>query len=85
MTVESTIQNFQLETLTISVGTTVRWTNQDGVSHTTSSGSNGVWDNSGWDKAVAPGASAEATFDTAGTFTYTCTIHPFMNATITVE
>ena len=86
MTVESSVQNFRLEALTISIGTTVRWTNHDGAPHTITSGSNGVWNGSGFDRGtVPPGQSTEVTFDIPGVFNYTCTIHPTMNSTITVE
>ena len=86
MTIDSNIQNFQHRDLTISAGTTVRWTNQDSSSHTTTSGSNGVGDGSGWDSGrLSRGESFDSTFANAGTFSYTCTIHPSMNATITVQ
>jgi plastocyanin len=61
----------------ISVGDTVRWTNQESVAHTVTSGSPGDGDvglifDSG---NLLGGDSFSFTFDDAGTFTYFCQIH----------
>lgn len=64
----------------ISVGDTLTWTNNDTTTHTSTS-DDGVW-NSG---NIAPGSSFSRTFSGAGTFTYRCTIHPGMVATVTVR
>jgi plastocyanin len=67
--------------LFVSVGETVNWTNdEDGVGHTTTS-DDGVWQSG----TLNPGDTFEHTFEEAGTFTYFCSIHPSMTATITVE
>lgn len=67
--------------LTVKVGTTVTWTNKDSDAHTvTSQGSGGPLQS----KALATGETYSYTFTTAGTFSYLCTIHPFMTATVTV-
>ena len=67
--------------LTVKVGTTVTWTNKDSDAHTvTSQGSGGPFQS----KALATGESYSYTFTTAGTYSYLCTIHPFMTATVTV-
>jgi plastocyanin len=72
---------FGPDELFVSVGETVRWTNdEDGVGHTTTS-DDGVWQSG----TLNPGDTFEHTFDDAGTFTYFCSIHPSMTATITVE
>ncbi len=73
--------SFQPDELTVSVGTAVTWTNQDGISHTTTS------DDAVWDSGVlAGGGTFSFTFDEPGTFEYFCSIHPAqMRATITVE
>ena len=65
--------------LTIAAGDTVTWTNNDQTAHTSTS-DNGAWDSG----PLQPGASFSHTFTTAGTFSYHCSIHPFMTATITV-
>lgn len=79
------IQNFAFgpDTVTIPVGTTVVWTNQDSASHTTSSdAASAVSWNSG---SLNQGQSFSFTFSTAGTFTYHCAIHPFMTGTVIVQ
>jgi plastocyanin len=75
------INNFAFDppVLTVTVGTTVTWTNLQDVPHTTTSDTN-EW-NSG---NLAPGASFSHNFATEGTFTYHCTIHPNMTGTIVV-
>lgn len=72
--------SFMPATLTVPVGTTVIWSNMDGVTHTTTSDA-GLW-NSG---SLNPGASFQHTFTSAGTFTYHCMIHPSMHGTIVVQ
>ena len=66
--------------ITISTGDTVSWTNNDTEAHT-SVGDDGSW-NSG---TIAPGATFNRTFTSAGTFTYHCSIHPNMIGTVTVR
>jgi plastocyanin len=67
--------------LTVSVGTTVTWTNQDSDAHTVTSDASGGPLNS---KAMGTGDTFSYTFTRTGTFKYLCTIHPFMTATVTV-
>ncbi len=67
-------------TLTVSVGTTVTWTNKDSVSHTVTSNDNLF--NSG---TLATGATFEYTFNQKGIFDYHCSIHPYMTGKIIVE
>jgi len=64
--------------VTVPVGGSVTWTNNDNTGHTSTGGS---W-NSG---TIAPGRSFTATFSSAGTFPYHCTIHPGMTGTVTVQ
>jgi plastocyanin len=64
--------------LKVAVGATVTWTNDDAQPHTATSAGN--FDTG----AIQPGESKTATFPTAGTFSYICSFHPFMNGTITV-
>src|SRR5215831_13923047 len=67
---------FAPDALTVDAGTTVTWTNTDSVAHTSTS------DASGWDSGiVAPGGQFSRSFQTAGTFTYHCAIHPGMVGT----
>jgi plastocyanin len=66
--------------VSVTVGTTVTWTNNDTTAHT-ATGDDGTW-NSG---TMLPGATFSRTFNTAGTFTYHCTIHPNMVASVMVR
>ena len=66
--------------LSIGVGTRVTWTNNDSVTHTSTSNAP-RWNSTN----VAPGGQFSVTFDSAGTFPYHCAIHPDMVATITVR
>ena len=84
-TVESVIQDFTLENLSVSVGTQVVWRNLDGAPHTSTSGSSpasdGIWDTG----SLSTDQSATSiTFSEIGSFQYFCTIHPNMQATVTV-
>ena len=75
------IKNFAFEpkTVTIKVGQTVTWTNQDSVAHTVT-GDGGI--DSG---DLSKGKSYSKTFDTEGTFDYHCSIHPSMTGQVIVE
>ena len=69
---------FQPANATVSKGTTVRWRNRDGFPHTTTS-NDGVWTAS-----LSADERFSFTFNTPGTYTYICSIHPSMTGTITV-
>ena len=68
---------FDPSTITITAGSSVRWTRSvaTSITHTTTSdvGSLDPW-NSG---QLAPGESFTKTFNTPGTYTYHCEFHPF--------
>jgi plastocyanin len=66
--------------ITVAVGGTVTWINNDVVAHT-STANGGAW-NSG---SIAPGGRFPMTFPTAGSFPYHCAIHPGMIGTVTVQ
>jgi plastocyanin len=70
---------FTPATVTISVGDSVTWTNQDGTAHTATA--SGTFDSGN----LAGGASYTATFSTAGTFDYLCSIHPSMTGRVVVQ
>ena len=84
--VQVDVKTFQFapDTLRVSVGTTVRWTNQDDIEHTVTAGSPSERDASFNAPLAKKGATAERTFDRTGTFTYFCDRHQFMRGTITV-
>lgn len=71
--------SFEATTVEIPVGTTVTWTNDGGVIHTTTS-TDGLWDSG----IMSSGDVFSHTFDEAGSFTYICTVHPIMIGTIVV-
>lgn len=77
-----TIENdaFSPATVTVRRGTTVTWLNNDDEAHTATA-SNRTFDSGD----LARGQKYSFTFATAGTFAYTCTIHPFMRGTIIVQ
>jgi plastocyanin len=71
---------FSPSSLTVKVGDTVTWTNNDSASHTV------VADDGSFKSAdLGQGASYQFTFKTAGTYTYKCSIHPSMTGTIVVQ
>lgn len=76
---------FNPDPLEIPIGTTVIWTNRDGVQHTATSGTSenpsGYFD-SGF---LNQGESFSFTFDEAGTFEYFCQRHPSMRGQIIVS
>ena len=70
---------FEPETLTISAGDQVVFTNEDSAPHTATA-DNGAFDTG----TLSRGQSATLTFGGAGTFTYFCAIHPSMKGSLTV-
>src|SRR6185503_6069275 len=72
--------------VTVAAGTTVTWKNSDTVPHTVTEGSNGVEaPDARFDVQLPVGKSGSFTFTDAGTYKVTCTIHPTMNMTVTVQ
>jgi plastocyanin len=76
------IHDFQFTpaTVTIPVGTTVTWTNRDDTLHTVTE-ANRLFASPGLD----PGGVFSYTFAKAGTYTYFCSLHPHMTATVVVK
>ena len=74
------ISNFAFvpATLTIKVGTTVVWTNNDSASHNIKA----VDFNS---SLLAKGQTYEFKFDKAGSYDYSCGVHPTMTGKIIVQ
>jgi amicyanin len=75
------IANFKFTpaTVTIKVGDTVGWTNHDDIGHTVSFAGPGI--NS---KVLQRNDHFSHAFDAPGTYTYICSIHPFMHGTVVV-
>ena len=80
-TVEIKNYAFAPAAVTVPVGTTVTWVNEDTVPHTVTSKSGPAKFDSG---QLASGASWSATFATPGTYDYYCADHPQMVAKITI-
>jgi len=79
--IEVKIDNFTFapRTLTVKAGTTVTWINEDDIPHTVVS--TGHFRS----KPLDTGDKFTFTFTTAGSFQYFCSLHPHMQASITVE
>ena len=70
---------FDAPTVEIPVGTTVTWTNDGGVIHTTTS-TDGLWDS----EILSSDDEFTYTFNEAGSFEYICSLHPSMVGEIVV-
>ena len=81
-TVNVAVKNFKYapDPITIGVGDSITWTNEDPVGHTATAD-----DDSFNTRMVFPDDSAAITFDVAGTFPYFCGAHPEMTGTVVVE
>ena len=79
-----TIKNYAYGSgsMTISQGDTVTWTNQDSVPHDVVVTSGPVKFRS---PMLTKGKSWSYTFSQAGAYSYTCSVHPDMHATITAK
>jgi plastocyanin len=71
---------FSPKDVTVKVGQTIKWTNEDTVQHNVTAKSGGTF------KSDLFGKGQDFTFkaDKAGTIKYVCTVHPGMEGTITV-
>ena len=72
--------------ITVPLGTTVQWINDDETIHTVTSSTpegetNGIFDSG----IIDAGNSFTYTFDTTGTYDYLCIVHPWMIGSVTVE
>ena len=70
---------FSPGTITIRVGSSVKWVNMSDVDHTSTSTGN-------WDSGLitSKGGSYTHKFTRAGTYSYACAIHPYMTGTVIV-
>ncbi len=77
-----TIRNFDFQPMAVSlpVGGEVTWKNLDGEPHTVTS-----TDGSFRSEALDEGDSYSFRFTRPGVYSYICTIHPKMRATVTVR
>jgi plastocyanin len=76
------IDNFSFSpaTITVSAGTTVRWTNRDDIPHTVVSE-----DKTFKSKVLDTDEQFTYTFTKSGTYDYFCSIHPKMTAKVVVQ
>lgn len=75
-----TDNSYSQPSLTVSVGTTVRWTNNGANKHTATA------DDLSWGSGtMEPNGAYSKTFKAAGTYTYFCSYHPTMRGTVTVQ
>ncbi len=72
--------NFTPATITVSAGTTVTWVNRDDVPHTVTAS-----DKSFSSQSIDTDGQFSQKFDTPGTYSYFCAIHPFMTAKVIVQ
>ena len=70
---------FDPASITVAVGDSVTWTNNDGSTHT-ATGDGGSFDAG----TIAAGASQTVVFSIIGTYPYRCKIHSNMTGTVTV-
>lgn len=76
--------SFQPESIEIGAGTTVSWTNEDGVGHTVTAGTPGAAEDA-FDESLDAGETVDVAFDESGTFDYFCAIHPTMTGQVVVS
>jgi plastocyanin len=76
------IQNhaFNPSSISVAVNTTIKWTNKDPVVHTVTS-DDGLFESG----SIATNGVFSFTFSKAGTYSYHCTPHPTMIATVIVN
>jgi plastocyanin len=74
---------FSPSTITVTAGTTIKWTNKDSAAHTVTSdaGSAEIFDSG----SMANGATFTWQFNSTGSFKYHCTFHGAMKATVVVN
>lgn len=76
------IQNFSFSpaTITVKSGDTVTWTNKDSMGHSATA------DDGSFDTGIiSQGQSKSITFKKPGTYTYHCSVHPYMKGTVIVK
>ncbi|MRS04724.1 hypothetical protein EG832_16130, partial [bacterium] len=71
---------FSPTSITVAVNTTIKWTNKDGAAHTVTSDA-GLFDSG----TIGNNGVFTHTFTTAGTYTYHCTLHSGMSASVKVN
>ena len=82
---ELTQEYYVPQDISVSVGTTVAWDNEDSVMHTVTSGTPDNGPDGKFDSSILnAGETFEHTFTTAETVDYYCIVHPWMIGSVTV-
>ncbi len=76
---------FSPASVTVEAGVKLTFTNADDAPHTATSGTSPKPDGRFDTGTLAKGKSASVTLSEPGTYSYYCSIHPFMKATVTVR
>lgn len=83
---ENTNQCYSPYEVTIDVGDTVTWSNDDSAAHTVTSGNPSDGPNGKFDSSlIMAGGTFSTTFDEAWQYPYFCMLHPWMTGKIIVE
>ncbi|MFN3654864.1 MAG: plastocyanin/azurin family copper-binding protein [Candidatus Nitrosotenuis sp.] len=83
---EATDECFIPSTVTIGIGGTVTWSNDDTAAHTVTSGSAETGPDGTFDSSILmAGKTFAHTFDEAGDYDYFCIVHPWMTGKVIVE
>jgi plastocyanin len=69
---------FNPANITVKVGSTIRWVNQDSVPHRI------LFEDGADSTLLAPMQSWSRKFDETGTYNYSCSIHPIMQGTVVI-
>jgi len=75
---------FQPKVIEVHAGATVTWTNQDNIDHTITSGTPEAPDGAFASEPFGKGKSFTTTFDKPGEYSYFCSKHKSMHATVKV-
>jgi len=83
---EETLECYLPYEVTVNVGQTVTWNNDDSAAHTVTSGSvdaglTGIFDSG----LFMSGSTFEFTFDEPGKYDYFCMVHPWMTGIVNVN
>jgi plastocyanin len=83
----STKEPYNPSPLSVTVGTTVTWTNNDNTGHTVTEGNpSGNTPQNGFDSGIlGPGKTFAHTFDKPGSTQYYCTLHPTMLGEVIIK
>ncbi len=83
---ETTNECYIPATVSIKVGDTVNWTNDDTAAHTVTSGTPTTGPDGNFDSSLVMGKGAFShKFATAGSYDYFCMVHPWMKGVVSVS